>query len=70
MKVAVSLALVITLAGCASGGQGGRPTFKNNTNDTLIYCETIGGSKECKRMQKGEAVQRLNTFLSSPRVRF
>ena len=69
MKVAVTLALVITLAGCASG-QGVQPTFKNNTDDTLIYCETTGGFKECKRMQKGEAVQRLNTFLSSPRVRF
>jgi len=70
VKVAVSLALVIILAGCASGGQGGRPTFKNNTDNTLIYCETIGGTKECQKMDKGHAINRVNQFLNSPRARF
>lgn len=70
MKIAVGLATIILLAGCASG-QGVPPTFKNNTDDTLIYCETIGGGhKECRRMQKGEAVNRVNQFLNSPRARF
>ncbi len=69
MKIAVGIALIIALAGCASG-QGVKPTFKNNTEDTLVYCETVGGFKECKMMHKGDAVQRLNQFLSSPRVRF
>ena len=70
MKIAVGLATITLLAGCASG-QGVPPTFKKNTDDTLINCETIGGGhKECRRMQKGEAVNRVNQFLNSPRARF
>jgi hypothetical protein len=71
VKIAVGFATITLLAGCASG-QGIPPTFKNNTDDTLIYCETIGGSshKECRRMHKGEAVNRVNQFLNSPRARF
>tara|TARA_B100001079_G_scaffold270776_1_gene286050 strand:+ start:8950 stop:9168 length:219 start_codon:yes stop_codon:yes gene_type:complete len=71
VKIAVGLATIILLAGCASGQGKPPPTFKNNTDDTLIYCETIGASshKKCQRMQKGEAINRVNQFLNSPRAR-
>jgi len=70
-KIAFIIAITMMVGACSttSATSSYKSTLKNKSADVITYCESHGGPKVCQQMHKGQAMQRVNQFLNSPRAR-